>query len=106
VVNPLYVLVDLAVCILAVRSIGLLRFVSRWATLGWIFAFGYGAASAIEFSFPPFHRHAAQAAYGCLLVVAAAFVTSAVKDERQGEPWWWPLRLSRTRAERGPRSGR
>lgn len=105
-VNPLYVLVDLAVCVLAVRSIGLLRTSSRWATLGWVFALVWGAASAIEFSLPAFHRMAAQAAYGSLLVAAAAFIVSAVKDERQGEPWWWPLRLGRTRAERGPRPGR
>ncbi len=65
-----------------------------------------GAASAVEFSLPPFHRVASQAAYGLLLAAAAAFIASAVKDERQGEPLWWPLRLGRTRAERGPRPGR
>lgn len=106
VVNPLYVLVDLALCVLAVRSIGLLRGSSPWATLGWAFAFGYGAATAVEYALPPFHRPAAQIAYACLLAVAAAFIISAVKDERQGDPWWWPLRLGRTRAERGPRPGR
>ena len=105
-VNPLYVLVDLALCILAVRSIGLLYRSSPWATIGWVFAFGYGAAKAIEYSLPPFQRLAAQIAYACLLAVTAAFIVSAVKDERQGAPWWWPLRLGRTRAERGARPGR
>jgi hypothetical protein len=105
VVNPIYVLVDLALCVLAVRSIGLLRSSSPWAALGWAFAFGYGAATAVEYALPPFHRIAAQIAYACLLAAAAAFIISAVKDERQGDPWWWPLRLGRTRAERA-RPGR
>jgi len=100
VVNPLYVLVDLAVCVLAVRSIALVRGRAPWAAAGWACAFGYGAAAAIEFTLPPVHRGAGQVAHAALIAVAAAFIVSAIRDEPQGEPWFWPRGLGRTRAER------
>lgn len=94
-VNPLYVLVDLAVAVLAARSIRLLRTSSPWASVGWAFAFVYGTVSAVEFSLPPLHQLAGRVAYGVLVLAAVAFIVSGSRNEPQGDPWWWPRRTVR-----------
>ena len=94
-VNPFYVLVDLAICVLAIRSMGLLRAGSPWATAAWAFAFVYGAAEAIAYSQPLVHRPAGQVGYGALVLVAVAFIVSGIRNEPQGDPWWWPRRTVR-----------
>lgn len=94
-VNPLYVLVDLAIAVLAARSIRLLRREAPWGTLGWGFAFLYGVVSAVEFSLPPVHRLAGRIAYGAVAGAALAFIVSGIRSEPQGDPWWWPRRTVR-----------
>ncbi len=94
-VNPLYVLVDLAICVLAVRSMRLLGTGSPWATVAWAFVFIYGAAEAVAYSQPPLHQLAGRAGYGALILVAVAFIVSGIRNEPQGDPWWWPRRTAR-----------
>jgi hypothetical protein len=98
--NPFYVLFNVALVVLAIRSALLLRRRSPWSTLGWMLAVGYGLARAVEFSTPDLHRAAGQVAYGFLIAVACAFIVAGVRDEPQAEPLLWPVRIGRTRAER------
>jgi hypothetical protein len=100
VVNPLFVLVDLAVVVVAVRSLRLVAGRAACTTIGWVFVVGYGAAGAVKFSTPPLHQAAGIAMTACLVGMAAAFVAAGVRDEPQAEPLLWPQRLGRTRAQR------
>lgn len=99
-VNPLFVLFDLAVVVLAVRSLRLVAGQATCTTVGWLFVAGYGAAGAIKFSTPPLHQATSWAMTACLVGMAAAFVAAGVRDEPQAEPLLWPQRLGRTRAQR------
>ena len=103
-INPIFVVFDLAVAVLAVRSAQLLLRYRRspFSLLGWALTAGYGAASALEFASPALHQRAGQVAYGFLIALATAFIIGAVRDEPQAEPLLWPLRLGPTRAERRP----
>jgi hypothetical protein len=103
-VNPLWALVDAAVAVVAIRSILLVRGRSPFTALGWFLAFWYGVVQAVRFSSPEndLQRLAGPVAYWLMIGLALAFIVGSFRDERQAEPWWWPVRLGRTRAERRP----
>lgn len=102
VINPLFVLADVAIAVLAVRSALMLRRRSPLSALGWMLAIGYGLASAVEFAVPALHHVAGQVAYGFLLALALAFIAGGIRDEPQAEPLLWPVRIGKTRAKRRP----
>lgn len=100
VINPMFVAFDLALAALAIRSVWVIRGRSPLTALGWTFAVGYGLAKAAQYALPGLGPGAGRVAYGCLLLMAVAFVVAGIRDERQAEPLLWPLRLGQTRAER------
>jgi hypothetical protein len=100
VLNPLFVAVDLAVAVVAVRSALLLRRRSPFSTVGWLLTIGFGLAAATEYGIPALHAVAGQVAHGFLVVLAVAFIIAGIRDEPQAEPLLWPVRIGPTRAER------
>ena len=98
--TPFFIVFDLALAVLSVRSIAVLRDRAPWTSAGWAGTFGYSIAAAIEFSNAALHQPASIAAYVFLFTLAVAFVIAGVRDEPQAEPWWWPSRIGQTRAER------
>jgi hypothetical protein len=101
-VNPLFVIFDLAVIVLATRSMLILGRSALWTSLGWAFTIAYGAAAALEFSSPDrsFHHAAGFVATGALLLMTVSFIVAGFRDEPQAEPWAWPTRVGQTRAQR------
>lgn len=101
-VNPLFVAFDLALVALAVRSMLVLGRRAPATGLGWLFTAAYGVAAALKYGSPDpvYHAAAGTVAFGTLVPLSIAFVVAGVRDEPQAEPWWWPRRIGRTRAER------
>ena len=98
--QPLYVVFDVGLAAISLRSIAVLRSRAPWTSAGWAGTVGYCVAAAIEFSSDRAHPAAALVAYAFVVVLAIAFAVAAVRDEPQAEPWWWPVRVGRTRAQR------
>jgi hypothetical protein len=98
--QPLFVAFDVALAVLSVRSIVVLRGVAPWTSAGWAGTLGYCFAAGVEYGDDALHRPAAMVAYAFVVLLAVAFVVAGVRDERQAEPWWWPTRAGRTRAEK------
>jgi hypothetical protein len=90
----------LVVCAAGIAlSLQSIRFTFRrapWTAAGWALTDGYFlfAAPKAWSAVPPFH-----AEYWCLAALTIAFVVAGVRDEAQAEPWYWPVRLGRTRRE-------
>lgn len=104
--NLPFVFFDVALAVVAVRSIWVLRERAVWTRSGWAATFGYCLAAAVEFSVPAAHVTAGYVAWGFLALLTTAFAIGFVRDEPQAEPWHWPVRESLTRAERRASSGR
>jgi hypothetical protein len=86
-----------ALTILSLRTIVILRLEAPWTTAGWAFTILYDCGASYEILS---HTHLPlHASYIALVALIAAFVVAGVRDEPQGEPWWWPSRLALTRAE-------
>jgi hypothetical protein len=84
--------------LLSVRSAAVLRSGSPWSLAGWIASAGYFAialADALRRASAPYHLD-----YALLAILTASFVAAGVRDERQAEPWWWPVRAGLTGRER------
>jgi hypothetical protein len=102
-VNPVatgYVAFDAALGVLALRSLAVLGRRAPLTSLGWAATAGYCVAAIVEFTVFSLHRPAAVIASVFFVCLAVAFVVAGVRDERQAEPWWWPVRAGATRAER------
>lgn len=99
--HALFITVDIALAILSLRSIWVARARAPWTSAGWAGTFAYCIAAVLEFSAFGVHQAASIVAYVFLVVLAAAFVIAGIRDEPQAEPWWWPVQLGRTRAQRG-----
>jgi hypothetical protein len=87
-----------ALTILSLRTIVILKREAPWTTAGWACTILYdcGASSEIlSHTHMPLH-----APYIALAALIVAFLVAGVRDEPQGDPWWWPSRLALTRAER------
>jgi hypothetical protein len=98
--QPFFVIVDILVAALSVRSIVVLRARAPWTSAGWAGTLGYCLAAAVEYSVVALHQPAALIAYVFVVVLTLAFIVAGVRDEPQAEPWWWPARAGLTRAER------
>ena len=98
--HAFFILIDIALAVLSLRSIWIARARAPWTSAGWAGTFAYCLAAAVEFSGVPGYHAASIVAYVFLVVLAAAFVIAGIRDEPQAEPWWWPSHLGRTRAER------
>lgn len=98
--NPVYVVFDIAVVILALRSLMVLRRRAPWTSLGWTATVGYFGAAAWRYAHTGPQRDVMLAAEACFVVLAAAFVVAVVRDEPQAEPLLWPSRVGLTRAQK------
>ena len=98
--QPFFVVFDLALAVLSLRSLAILRARAPWTSGGWGATLGYGVAAAVENGNPALHQPAAIASYAFFIALTIAFVIAGVRDEPQAEPWWWPARTGLTRAER------
>lgn len=92
--------VDVALAVLSVRSIWIARQRAPLTTAAWAATFAYCIAAGVELSSAPAHQVASIVGYVFLVVLAVTFAIAGVRDEPQPEPWWWPVKLGRTRAER------
>lgn len=98
--HPVFAIFELLLAALSARSIVILGVRAPWTTAGWIGTLGYCIAAAVEYSGAAMRPMWAAASYLCLVALTAAFVVAGVRDEPQAEPWWWPKRVGRTRAQR------
>jgi hypothetical protein len=103
--QPIVAILDVSLIALSVRSIVILRTRAPWTSGGWAATLAYCIVAAIEYSGAPMRPFWALASYGCVVALAGAFIVAGVRDEAQAEPWWWPQRLGRSRAERASSSG-
>jgi hypothetical protein len=99
-VNPLYVAVDVAVVILALRSLMVLGRQAPWTSLGWAATVVYFGTAAWRYAHAGPQREVMLAAEAAFVVLAAAFVVAVVRDEPQAEPLLWPSRVGLTRAQK------
>ena len=96
--NLPFVVFDVALGTLALRSLAVVRTKAPWTAVGWAGTLGYCATAAAAFSRsapPPGFMLWADA---FLVLAAGAWVTAAIKREPRAEPWWWPVRLEATGA--------
>jgi hypothetical protein len=93
-----YVALLTLLSVLSLRTLAVLRTSAPWTSAGWAFTIGYDCAATVEIVA---HVHLPlHLAYWFLAALIVAFVIAGVRDEPQGDPWWWPTRLAATRAER------
>jgi hypothetical protein len=86
---------------LCVRTIVVLRGAAPWTSAGWCATLAYCAAEGLEVlqgRHLPLHLP-----YLFLAALTVAFIVAGIRDEPQGEPWWWPAQLGATRRARGAR---
>jgi hypothetical protein len=94
----LYVVFLGLLTLLSLRTLAVLGGAAPWTSLGWLATIGYDTAATYELLA---HVHLpAHLPYLLLGALLAAFVVAGVRDEPQGEPWWWPRVRGGTRAER------
>ena len=78
---------------ISVKTLVVLRTSSPWTTAGWILSTVYALIACTELVS---QRTVAPVwPYGALLLMVIAFVVAGIKDERQADPWWWPMRLGK-----------
>jgi hypothetical protein len=99
-VNLLYVVFDVAVLVIALRSLAVLGLRAPWTSIGWLATAGYFAAAAWRYAHASPQREAMLVAQGFFVLLAAAFIVAVVRDEPQAEPLLWPSRVGLTRAEK------
>jgi thiamine pyrophosphate-dependent acetolactate synthase large subunit-like protein len=99
-VNLSYVVFDVAVAVLALRSLAVLGTRARWTSTGWLATAGYGLAAAWRYAHDGPVPGIALVTTGCFIVLTAAFIIAVVRDEPQAEPLLWPSRVGPTRAEK------
>lgn len=98
--NLPYVVFDTAVCVLAIRSIGVLRRNAPWTCAGWGATVVSAGAAALRYlgdGPAPLPMLVSEIFFGALTV---AFIGGAVRDEPQAEPLMWPRRVGLTRAQK------
>ena len=96
-----YVVFDVAVAVLAVRSLIVLRRAKApWTSAGWTATLGYFVSAAWRYAHEGPQRGTMLFAQGCFLVLAAAFFIAVIRDEPQAEPLLWPSRIGLTRAQK------
>jgi hypothetical protein len=92
-----YLAILTALTILSLRTIVVLKWDARWTTAGWAYTILYDCTASYEILS---HRHLPlHGPYIALVALIVAFVIAGVRDEPQGDPWWWPSRLGLTRAQ-------
>jgi hypothetical protein len=99
-VNLPYVVFDVAVLVIALRSLAVLGLRAPWTSSGWLATAGYFAAAAWRYAHTGPQREAMLVAEGFFVLLAAAFIIAVVRDEPQAEPLLWPSRVGLTRAEK------
>lgn len=95
-----YVVFDLAVALLAIRSLMVLGVRAPWTSTGWLATAGYCAVAAWRYAHDAPVPGAMIIGSGCFVVLAAAFIIAVVRDEPQAEPLLWPTRVGLTRAQK------
>ncbi len=98
--NLFYVAVDVAVAILAIRSLAVLGTRAPWTSIGWVATAGYGLAAGWRYAHDGPVPGIGLVTSGCFIVLTAAFIVGVVRDEPQAEPLLWPTRVGPTRAEK------
>jgi ABC-type multidrug transport system permease subunit len=96
----LFVAFDVALAALAVRSMVVLGARAPWTSLGWFWTLAYCVPAAIRFSGLITSRALTVVADVALVFLIVAFVVAGVRDEPQAEPWWWPVGVGLTRAQK------
>jgi hypothetical protein len=100
-VNLGYVAIDVAVSVLAIRSlIVLARVHAPFTSAGWTATLGYFGTAAWRYAHDGPQPGLMLFAQGCFIVLAAAFLIAVVRDEPQAEPLIWPKRVGLTRAQK------
>jgi hypothetical protein len=96
--NLPFVVFDVALGTLALRSLAVVQTKAPWTSAGWAGTLGYCATAAVAFSrnVPPLGFMLWADAF--LVLAAGSWVTAAIKREPHAEPWWWPVRLDATGA--------
>ena len=96
-----YVVFDVAVAVLAVRSLIVLgQARAPWTSAGWTATLGYFVSAAWRYAHDGPQRGLMLFAQGCFVVLAAAFFVAVLRDEPQAEPLLWPTRVGLTRAQK------
>jgi hypothetical protein len=95
-------LLVILICVLglavSLKTVFVLGGCAPWTSAGWWLTILYLAAviaKIVGHVVVPAH-----ADYLVLVGLTIAFVVAGVRDERQAEPWYWPVRRSSTRAEK------
>jgi hypothetical protein len=98
--NVLFVAFDVALAALAVRSLVVLGTRAPWTSLGWFWTFCYCVPAGLRFAGLASARTATLVADAALVLLLVGFVVAGLRDEPQAEPWWWPVRMGLTRAQK------
>jgi hypothetical protein len=98
--NVLFVLFDAVLAVLALRSMAVLGRRAPWTSLGWLGTLGYCVAAGIRFSGLVTGLALVIVANAFLVLLAVAFGVAGIRDEPQAEPWWWPVGIGLTRAQK------
>jgi hypothetical protein len=99
-VNLPFVVFDIAVGILALRSLLVLGTRAPWTSVGWAATVGYFASAAWRYAHGGPQQGALLISGALFVVLAAAFIIAVVRDEPQAEPLLWPSRVGLTRAQK------
>ena len=98
--NPVYVAFDAAVVVLALRTLVVLGTQAPWTSLGWLATVGYFAAAGWRYAHEYSQPGIVAFAWGCFMLLAAAFIVAVWRDEPQAEPLLWPTHVGLTRAQK------
>lgn len=95
-----YTVFDVAIAVLALRSLMVLRARAPWTSLGWAATLGYFVSAAWRYAHDGPQPGIMVFAQACFVVLAAAFFIAVIRDEPQAEPLLWPSRVGLTRAQK------
>jgi hypothetical protein len=84
--------------VFSLRCCALLRRGSPWSLTGWLATAAYFALALV--AVVRTSRPLRLTEVAALVLVLLAFVVAGVRDERQAEPYWWPVRVGLTGRER------
>lgn len=98
--NLPYVVFDVLVAILALRSLLVLGTRAPWTSVGWAATVGYFSSAAWRYAHEGPQRGVVVLSGVMFVVLAAAFIIAVVRDEPQAEPLLWPSRVGLTRAQK------